>query len=581
MDDLDLLRSEGATYARKLLQAKVQVHHHQLPNSNAMADSDEEQIEALKQQVDDWSSNTTQCTTISITTANTRPITSFQPAFTYPIFGEEESVFGYQDLNIELSFRAHDLRPRCAVSWARKWEGDGAGEVKATDIQEAIAEFLPESAFSDDALASREDTASWTPPGEKIESYERDGENYEIWVSSLADERARTLVENMAILVPLFIEGGTILQLSQDWSTRRWKVFLLYHVNPEPAKRTSPYELVGFGTSYRVFNLPNSRESQTEDETNMTLNGGASLESLLPSPDGSTPQASSQASPLDLPSRERLSQFLILPPYQNAGHGQALYNAMYTHLTTPFNVRELTIEDPNEAFDDLRDLCDLLYLRSHVPEFAALRINQDVPTSSLGLNDKIPVDLIIDGTTRDRIRRETKIEARQFGRLVEMHTLSFIPSAKRSRSRITRKEKSSNADDRAYYFWRLYTKQRLFIHNRDQLIQLEREERGEKLEAALDSVQEGYSAMLEKVEARSQSMARTGPANGKAMTKRKADSGVEDEETVLGAAKPATHRKRKVVREDSEEGDVDEDEDGDEGMGVVPNGSGRKKARMS
>ena len=39
-----------------------------------------------------------------------------------------------------------------------------------------------------------------------------------------------------------------------------------------------------------------------------------------------------------------------------------LYNALYLHALSRPDVAELTVEDPAEAFEDLRDRCDLRYL---------------------------------------------------------------------------------------------------------------------------------------------------------------------------------------------------------------------------
>ncbi len=78
--------------------------------------------------------------------------------------------------------------------------------------------------------------------------------------------------------------------------------------------------------------------------------------------------------------RLRLSQFVILPPYQQQGHGcrfppgsccspvradmilAQLYSTLFQHLLNRPDVAELTVEDPAEAFEDLRDRNDLRYL---------------------------------------------------------------------------------------------------------------------------------------------------------------------------------------------------------------------------
>lgn len=54
----------------------------------------------------------------------------------------------------------------------------------------------------------------------------------------------------------------------------------------------------------------------------------------------------------------RISQVLILPPFQNAGHGKTLMDFVYTHLlyTRDSEFTELTVEDPNPSFQFLRDM---------------------------------------------------------------------------------------------------------------------------------------------------------------------------------------------------------------------------------
>lgn len=78
---------------------------------------------------------------------------------------------------------------------------------------------------------------------------------------------------------------------------------------------------------------------------------------------------------------------MILPPFQGQGHGckslnhcpplnsltlkrlpfppqtAQLYNALYDYAQTLDIISELTVEDPSEAFEDLRDRNDLLRLK--------------------------------------------------------------------------------------------------------------------------------------------------------------------------------------------------------------------------
>lgn len=139
------------------------------------------------------------------------------------------------------------------------------------------------------------------------------------------------------------------------------------------------------------------------------------------------------------PCRHQLisSQFVILPPYQEQGHGcecphidlwstcfrfldektrrsradppAALYSALYQHLLTRPEVAELTVEDPAEAFEDLRDRNDLRFL-----------VKQGI------LDDPKLQDGVGTGIRGPRvkweqgIRKKYKIAQRQFDRLLEM-----------------------------------------------------------------------------------------------------------------------------------------------------------------
>lgn len=68
-------------------------------------------------------------------------MSKFHPKFTYPVFGEEERIFGYQGLHINLRFAAHDLQPNVEINYDKKFKT--IGETKATDIEDVLREWLP------------------------------------------------------------------------------------------------------------------------------------------------------------------------------------------------------------------------------------------------------------------------------------------------------------------------------------------------------------------------------------------------------------------------------------------------------
>ena len=90
------------------------------------------------------SSDANEAVQISIVQAGDEdPITlsSFHPRFTYPIFGDEERIFGYQGLKIHIRFAAHDGFPNAEISYDKKFKP--VGGTSATDIEEVLSEWMP------------------------------------------------------------------------------------------------------------------------------------------------------------------------------------------------------------------------------------------------------------------------------------------------------------------------------------------------------------------------------------------------------------------------------------------------------
>lgn len=313
--------------------------------------------------------------------------------------------------------------------------------------------------------------------------------------------------------------------------------------NPPPANPArSPYTIVGFSTSYRLWVFPSGRKTIDESFTHVS-NGAASLPTPPPTldPESIDPEAAPSFlsyNPLDSHSRERISQFLILPPYQHQSHGTHLYTAMTELFLADPHVFEVTVEDPNEAFDDMRDYCDLLRLRQD-PSFAALTLADSVPPDSLDPEKDVPTELLLPESTLAALRQASKISPRQFSRLTEMQLLSKIPPRHRSRARITRKAKAADPNDRRYYFWRLVVKVRLTIKNRDQLAQLDVEERIEKLEETLAGVEEEYVRILDGAEKRAKFM----------------DSVAKSREVANGRPRGGLKRKGRVIDEEDDDDD--------------------------
>lgn len=479
---------------------------------------------------EEWSTNANEALEISFVQAapgSLKVLSSFHPQFTYPIFGDEERIFGYQGLKLNLRFAAHDLRPNLEVLYDKKFKA--VGDTKATNIEETLKEWTPEVIFEkvgafNSYIQNDTSASSFKPPGDLLETYTSKGRNFEIWSGELTDPTVQRLVERIQIMISFLIEGGTALLLDdQDWTLARWRVYFVYEKLSElSTSNTSPYSIVGYSTSYRfVTYVPTaSPKSTAQDFT-------------LPPP--------IPISPASLPSRARISQFLILPSHHSHGHGTHLYNAMVKTFRASPTCTEITVEDPNEAFDDLRDYCDYKYLLDN-GTFAKISLKTDIDPklSARKIGVRVPTSKLLDMPLLEALRKKNKIAPRQFARLVELYLLTKIAPHNRQAgtARLTQRARATDPNDRAFYYWRLLVKQRVYKKNKDVLIQLDRRERIDKVEQTVGEVAGDYERLLRGMEKW---------ARGEA-----------------GASSERRDRaKRKVIDEDEDDEDEDEEMGGD------------------
>ncbi|KAJ5805223.1 hypothetical protein N7474_011110 [Penicillium riverlandense] len=445
---------------------------------------------------EDWSCDANDAVHITVVQpGETKPktLSTFHPQFTYPIFGDEERIFGYKGLIIRLRFAAHDLRPHIHISYDDRFRA--IGDTAAVDLLGALKPFAPEEAFInlpeyEKAIQDDPSAKGFKPPGLLVHSYEVDDRNYEIWAGSLADPEVRRLLDRAQILVSLFIEAGTPLTTDDpQWTLERWTIYFVYEKVTPPTPTASAYSIVGYATAYRYWLYQRDRS-----ETPVVK---------------SDPFPGPEVKISELPARLRIAQFLILPPHHRSGHGTHLYTAIHATCLADPTIVELTVEDPNEQFDALRDTADYCLLR---PEFLkhGVNINPDpydaysrkqrlkvVPTAAL-----IPTKLLVD------IRTSFKIESTQFAHILEMYLLSQIPSRNRLSGGanlarlLIKKHRVDDVNDRRYYWWRMLIKQRLFKKHRSLLSELDATDRVEKLDETVRNVEEGYDVTLQALEGR-------------------------------------------------------------------------------
>lgn len=292
------------------------------------------------------------------------------------------------------------------------------------------------------------------------------------------------MLKRIQILVPFYIDGGTFIDLSEP-PLDRWTVFFLYEKRADVQPDVSPYVFIGYSTVYHYFCMLPGASDPTKKQPLSDIDDSNLLEDE--DFDFST-----------LPCRSRISQFIILPPFQRGGHGSRLYNAIYDFYLPESQTIGLTVEDPNVAFDDMRDINDLKRLRGY-PEFAALRINTAAKARSKGL---VPRN-IVDYDMLEKFRIKMKMPYRQFYRMVDLHLLSQTPKVIRKTDLTAEEEKKRSklpdlrAKEHELHLWMLLVKMRVYKQNKNVLMQETWVDRVDHLERVVLGMKSDYNKMLD------------------------------------------------------------------------------------
>ncbi|TCD60783.1 histone acetyltransferase 1 [Steccherinum ochraceum] len=459
----------------------------------------------------------------------------FNPTFTYPvrvahpppndpvlnravspaqIFGEDEKFYGYKDLVVDLKFASGSLAQYVKISYADKLPSSSAVD----NIEDTLAQFIPPGYYKSEAEFTKrveEDATTFKPYGTLIHSYSRSARKmssgrknaslpqpvynpnddeiveFEVYHAKWDTPGFREYHRRMQIFILLYIEGGSYIEEGED----AWEFVVLYE---KRRRRSSPdvvtYHFVGYSTLYPFYCFPEK-------------------------------------------TRMRLSQFVILPPYQQEGHGSALYASIYQYIVSEPTIAELTVEDPAEPFEDLRDRNDLKMLLNN-ERFMREALGDDFTNSGRASPAHHPSPLLngnghnghggggggggrvarsrtthhersvplgsnghggagasarrktlgkmgppVDRKWMEKWRVELKIAQRQFNRLIEMLILKHM----------------NHADGPAFKQYRLQVKQRLYRFNYEILMQLDLEERQKKLDETFQGVKKDYDRILQTV----------------------------------------------------------------------------------
>ncbi|XP_030065388.1 histone acetyltransferase type B catalytic subunit isoform X2 [Microcaecilia unicolor] len=257
--------------------------------------------------------------------------TTFHPEYTHQLFGDDEIAFGYKGLQIFLYYTAGNLSPLFRLQYTSKVD-EKFDTVQADDVESKIREIIPPVFCTnmDDFISLLEKEVNFRPFGTILHTYsvhnEEAGEDitYQICKADMTCPGFREYHERLQTFLMLFIETASFIDVDDE----RWDYFLVFEkYNKDGA---TLFATVGYMTVYNYYVYP--------DKT-----------------------------------RPRVSQMLVLPPFQGEGHGAQLLESVHRYYISSPKVMDITAEDPSENYVKLRD-------------FVLVKLCQDLPCFS---NEKL------------------------------------------------------------------------------------------------------------------------------------------------------------------------------------------------
>ncbi|KAM6332771.1 histone acetyltransferase type B catalytic subunit [Podargus strigoides] len=239
--------------------------------------------------------------------------TTFNPEYSHQVFGDDEVAFGYKGLKILLYYIAGNLSTLFRIEYTSK-VNEKFDCVEADDVESKIREIIPPGfcTNTDDFVSLLEKEVNFKPFGMLLHTYsvhnEEAGEDitYQIYKADMTCPGFREYHERLQTFLMWFIETASFIDVDDE----RWNYFLVFEkYNKDGA---TLFATVGYMTVYNYYVYP--------DKT-----------------------------------RPRVSQMLILPPFQGEGHGAQLLETVHRYYMSTPTVLDITAEDPSENYVKLRD----------------------------------------------------------------------------------------------------------------------------------------------------------------------------------------------------------------------------------
>uniref|UniRef100_A0A2C9GT07 Histone acetyltransferase type B catalytic subunit n=1 Tax=Anopheles christyi TaxID=43041 RepID=A0A2C9GT07_9DIPT len=254
----------------------------------------------------------------------------FAPEMAHQIFGESESIFGYRDLKIEIMASAGPLDLYFDISYAKKVEELQTEGLKADDVEKSLADIVENASYytnlDEFKRVHASKAPSFRPVGTKVDEFkhplggkEPGSRTFEVYVATAEDAEYMKFHTRLEMFSFWYIDGFSRVEIDPMWLF--FTVYERYELennngSVEGDVSNVRYATVGYVSVYQYYSYPNKV-------------------------------------------RPRISQILILPPFQKLGIATRLIkHTTYEYFRKKDNITDITFEEPIEAIQHIRSVVD-------------------------------------------------------------------------------------------------------------------------------------------------------------------------------------------------------------------------------
>ncbi|XP_034836050.1 histone acetyltransferase type B catalytic subunit [Maniola hyperantus] len=244
--------------------------------------------------------------------------TTFGPDMCHQVFGENENIFGYTDLRIKLFYSAASLQTYIGISYSDKIDPKISGGLKPDDAEGALQKVLAPGYVTniDQFVSMLKKDRQFKPHGILVQTFttvNRDGgetQNFEVYYSETSTPGFLAFHERLQTFLLWYVDAASFIDVDDD----QWTFFTVFE-KYRSSEGDYRYAVSAYATVYRYYAYPRH-------------------------------------------TRPRISQVLTLPPYRKMGICANLLQAIYSHFILHSEVVDITVEDPSDDFQRIRDYVD-------------------------------------------------------------------------------------------------------------------------------------------------------------------------------------------------------------------------------